>query len=103
MDAVVSVVWPDTERVPVAVRLVAERLEVDALARDDWPDTVRVPLDERDDVATIVPDVIAPLVREEMVPVTALRTFVNKLDEVALVFVRSPITEEENVGVSESV
>ncbi len=102
-DAVERVVWPDTERVPVAVRLVVERLEVEALERDDCPETERVPCEDRDEVAMIVPEVNAPLVREEMVEVRAVRVEAKKEVEVLLVVERLATDVEAEVKVPVTV
>lgn len=57
------------------------------------PVTLRVPLDVSEEVAVILPIVAVPPRRDEIVPVTVLKSEVKRLVVVALV----------NTGLSESV
>jgi hypothetical protein len=80
VEAFPSVVCPVTERVPVATRLVVEKLDEDALPSVDCPTTLRVPCEVREEVA-----VMSPPVRVLMVAVRARKRVAKRLDEVALV------------------
>jgi hypothetical protein len=87
VEAVLSTVLPDTVRA-----------EDDALARVLCPVTESVPLEVSDEVA-----VIDPPVKEEKIPVTAVRRVEKRLDEVALVLVKLvivPVVEKRLVAVS---
>lgn len=94
----------------VEYKVVAVNAEEDAVVKVVCPVTLRVPLDIKEEVAVTDPKVALPPVRDEITPVTALRTDEKKLVlvlleatrlvTVALVVVELPTTKLVTVAVT---